>query len=390
MSRFMLQSCFALFPSLDIWSPLKLSLRYLWLLPVTTVLAGVAIYSGRFWYIERNLRAGKAALAAQDFTLAQTYLAQCLRYRPADAEVLLLAAQAARRGDDLTTAESHLLTLHRLQAATTTSALESALVRAQQSDFSLVRDAQRLLAEQDPQAAILIQEAMAKGWLTITRVAEALACADLILERQPDHCTGRLLRGHVMELLQQEEDALHEYEAAFQSQPNSVAARMALAELLLRLGHVSDAIGHLEWVRERQPAHTRCLLLLARCRFVQHDMAGAEQLLDVILRDQPNGAAALAERGLVALHRGQLDAALEWLQKAIDHKPYDRDAFFNYHLLLIARGENAVAEKHAERASRIDADRKRLTELRGQLAQNPRDVELQRERVAILRRLGYD
>src|SRR5437868_13665303 len=74
----------------------------------------LALTGGLLWYGFRELQfyrdrtAAEQALTQYDFPEARQRLMRCIRFRPRDPGVRLLAVQAARRDGDLDAAQEHL------------------------------------------------------------------------------------------------------------------------------------------------------------------------------------------------------------------------------------------------------------------------------------------
>jgi predicted Zn-dependent protease len=87
------------------------------------------------------------------------------------------------------------------------------------------------------------------------------------------------------------------------------------------VGRPWEALFEYERLRPSQPTNPALLLGLARCRYSLHEVDGAQRLLDELLEQYPNNAAALLERGRLALHAGQLTEAEQWLRRAASASP---------------------------------------------------------------------
>jgi hypothetical protein len=77
-------------------------------LALAALLALVVREGARAWQVRRHRRAAEAELARYNFEEAAAELAECLRLRPRDAGLRLLAARTARRAGRLDQAEDHL------------------------------------------------------------------------------------------------------------------------------------------------------------------------------------------------------------------------------------------------------------------------------------------
>src|SRR5437764_151820 len=102
-----------------------------WALAASVLVAVLAFWLWREqrsrWVDAERVRA-EAALASQDFDAARLHLGRCLEYRPSDPEIVLLAAQAARRAEKYDEAEEHLRRYRDFVGATDEGTLELAML----------------------------------------------------------------------------------------------------------------------------------------------------------------------------------------------------------------------------------------------------------------------
>ena len=89
--------------------------------------------------------------------------------------------------------------------------------------------------------------------------------------------------------------------------------------------------------------------------------------IEEVLASHPDEPLALAERGQLALDEGEAERAERWLSRAAVRLPGNRQV--QHGLALCARqlGRPEDAHRHQERAEQIDADAKRLTDLRREI-----------------------
>src|SRR5262245_56399250 len=128
-------------------------------------LGGYLLWQGsRVAWFQWNRAEAEKALAEYDFPEAKGRLAECVRLRPFDPAVRLLAAQAARRDGDLEAAKEQLDRCDQLTRGPTADAkLERKLLKAQQGQVdSVVAEMLSLLDVHHP-ASEQILEALAMG-----------------------------------------------------------------------------------------------------------------------------------------------------------------------------------------------------------------------------------
>src|SRR5262245_2041066 len=165
------------------------------LLTLLALISLAAYLGARHWWRQHEFRAVRQALDRRDFAQARALLARCLDRWPQDAELRLLAAQAARRGGDFAEAEKHLGLCPQFKGDPDGVNLERALLVAQEGDPGRVEGYLPSPAGRRPEEAVLVYEAFAQGYLKTQRLVEALHCLDRWLEHQPDNVQALLWRG---------------------------------------------------------------------------------------------------------------------------------------------------------------------------------------------------
>jgi predicted Zn-dependent protease len=339
-------------------------------------LAGLAAYVGwgRYWR-HCQYRAVRQALARRDAGEARARLALCLRSWPGDAELHLLAARAARCDGAYEEAEEHLGRCRQLGGDGDAIALERAMLLAQRGDPGPAED--YLLSRLDgphPEAALIL-DALAQGYLKTYRPAEALHCLDRLLELRPDDVQALLWHGDLLERLNEPDEAIASYRRAVAADPGHEKARRYLALALARSDRAEEAAGLLEGL----PPDADVTLALAHCRRLLGQADEARRLLDGLLAARPGHAAALGERGKLALQAGMPAEAESWLRQSLAHDPHDRDTNYALYLCLREQGRADEAARVLETVEQIRANQQRVADLSRQVAASPRDPNLRCE-----------
>jgi hypothetical protein len=196
----------------------------------------------------------------------------------------------------------------------------------------------------------------------------------------------RVLRGEA----ERNQDALRDYEKAVEVSP-TFEARLGLAGALYRVGRPWEALALYQQLRREQAANPDVLLGLARCQFALHEVAASQQLLDELLDQQPRHAAALLERGRLAVHAGQWPEAENWLRQAAVAAPrYDCEAQRLLGRCLEAEHKTEDARKCLEELGEREAKVLRVECLTLQSNREPRNVELRYQIALELMRLGRE
>jgi Tfp pilus assembly protein PilF len=327
----------------------------------------------------RDYRAAQRAIEKRDFAEARTCLARCLQVWPNSAEVHLLAARTARRACAYDDAEEQLKECQRLDWPLEEIQLERDLIRAQRGDVTDIQDRLMLFAEHGHPNALLILEALCRGYLKTYRLAHASRCLELWLERRPDDVQALLWRAEVAELRTRNSEALVDYRRAVELAPERDEARLPLAELLVAENLPAEAIPHFERLRQKQPRNRKVLLGLAHCRRLLGEPEEAGKLLDALLQIFPEDASALAERGRIYLDKRQPAQAERWFRMAVNRAPYDRDSVYALYLCLQQSGKAQEAEEYRTKLKKIESQLSRLREVTRKIVETPHDPALRHE-----------
>jgi tetratricopeptide (TPR) repeat protein len=364
-------------------------------LALALVLAGSATAGALLW-AQHHLRAARRALDRYAFAEAQHHLDLYLTVHFRSAEAHLLAAQAARRRDAYDDAERHLAACLQMEEMTDAAALERLLLTAQRGDLDGVEERLRARTGADDPEAVLVFEALAKGFMNCFLWSHALVCLNILLERQPEHPQALFMRARVWEQrvlrgeTEREQDALRDYEKAVELDPTP-EARLGLAGALYRVGRPAEAAALYEQLRSERPDDAELLLGLARCRFGLHEADEARRLLDGLLERHPGHAAALLERGRLALHAGELAEAEKWLRQAASAAPhYDGEARRVLCRCLEAAQKTEDARRCLDDLRQQEADVVAMERLILQANRDPNDVALRYEIAVGLRRIGRE
>jgi predicted Zn-dependent protease len=359
--------------------------RRLVLVLILVALIGLAACSaGMHLLAEYEYHAAGRDLEHRDFARARERLAFCMKLRPGNLDINLLAAQTARRARDYAEAERLLKAYRDLGGDPKVASLERALAQVQRGELAGREMVLWGLVEQGGPDAPLVLEALAQGYMATFRWGQALGCLKQLLQLRPEDAEVLVWHGWVSENLHLLPAARDDYRRALDLDPEHKEARLRLAEALLQSGQPGEAVEHLERLLPREPDNPALLLALARCRRELNQPQEAGVLLDRLLAQRPEDPFVLAERGKVALSLGQAVEAEQWLRKSLAIAPFERETNYHLALCLRQRGKSEEADECLARLKRIEADQDRLTELFGAMVEKPRDLSLRREAGVIL------
>ncbi len=354
------------------------SRRRRWFLALgVLILAGVSGgLFGLHWWSRQQLQTAENLLADLRFEEAGRLLDDYLRIRPSDARAHLLAALAKRRAGDAEAAESHLNECDRLQGQTPASSLERILLLAERGGLGDKEFGLRSRLEKGDGDPVLLLEALARNYLTLERLTDALACLADLLEARPHHPRALVWRAQIWGRMKKWDNALEDARKAVELRPGSPEARLIWAEANERVGQTEKAVreyGRLyESGQKKGPA---VVLGLGRCwqdlgRFVQ-----ARHVLDAFLAEQPARADVLVERGRLALREGGTSPAEPYFRRAVALDPSNLEAHRFLQRCLEARGNPEESARVAGQLRQLEVREGRIAQLSSDVLAAPNEAE---------------
>jgi tetratricopeptide (TPR) repeat protein len=355
------------------------------------LLAGLAAAVGWLWQshrVHREWQQAEDALRRHDLVSAAAHLDRYLEHRPRDPAAWFLAGRTARRLGRYAQTEQYLSRCQELGGVTDATRLEWDLLRVQQGDLGDVHLRLRRTIGPDHPDALLVLEALARGYLKCDRLRDALEACDLWIAHQPGHAWPWLWRGSIFECFGYHDKALSDYRQALGYAPDDRDVRLALGGLLVRLRQPGPAAEHFECLLGRAPDDAEALLGLAACRIEQGRAADAVPLLERVPADDPARARALLLRGRAALEQRDAAGAERWLARAVREAPDDPEALHQLIVALRGQGKHAEADRLAPRLDALWRDLLRLKELVAAVARDPEDAGPRHEAGVVALRLG--
>lgn len=339
-------------------------LRYLWHRPahaallaaMVLVLATMAWVGVERYRLEQRRAAAKEVLARYDFPAARRHLALCLASRPGDPELLLLAAQAARRDGLLDEAEEH-LTRHTKRAGTTPEeALQWVLVQVQRGQ---VKEHVQSLIEQievrHPQTEQIL-ESLAQGSVHAYHLRESDFWTRQLLTRFPDNPVGLLLDAQAGEIMGRRQQALDTLRRLVEERPDFDKGRAALADLLHKLRRHEEAAEQYRELHRRQPDDAGHLLGLVRSLVALERLDETRPLLRELQERHGDNSEALLECARAALREGRPADAEPLLRRAEKLAPYDPHVQSGLATCLKQLDRHEESDRHLRRFRQIEAD----------------------------------
>lgn len=328
---------------------------------------GAAAWQANGWLANVRIRQQtEAALEARDFDTASRLIDECLRARPRDGEILLLAAQAARRQAKFDDAAEWLRRAERSNASTEMIELERALAVLQTGESGAVGHYLEV-AEQNPDLPVskLLLEAIVAGALVRLDLPVA-AHAIQIWDRSATTAEFKALsaewKGEISIRRGEVTEAADAYRRAIELAP-TVSRRLRLADLLARQDPTA-ALAQLDLLSTMSTTHASqesnasesvpVLLIRARCQRALGDAEQADAILVQLLAHQPEHYEGLVERGQLALEQRRNEVAESCLRAAVAQRPQGREALQALARCLQLVGKSEEAREVRERVAKID------------------------------------
>lgn len=367
--------------------------RRRWFLHCAALAALAVLVATGFWLWQWNQarlawQQAQDSLRAYDLVSTAASLDQYRRLRPEDAKGWFLAGRTARRLGRYEDATKFLERCQELGGVTDATRLEWDLLKIQQGvlDDAHLRLRQTIGPEHPD--ALLVLEALARGYIKAERLLDAKQACEMWRERQPNHPWPWLWHGWIFDRLGFQDKAEADYRRAVDSAPEDREARLTLADLLNRELQYKAAAEQFEMLRQRFPEDEKVLVGLATSRLNQGDTYEAIALLDQVLAAHPDSLAASYLRGKAALHRDGPAAAERWLRQAAERPSDNAEALYLFVQCLRAQQKDMEAEPLAQRLDLLQKDLARFHEVIRLLIRRADDAELRHEAGVIALRIG--
>jgi tetratricopeptide (TPR) repeat protein len=339
------------------------------------------------WY---HLRAARLALKQYHNPEAIEHLQICLKTWPNDADALLLAARIARRAGNYVEADIALSKYEAQRGVDEAAEIERVLLRAENGDVDRAAAFCKRWIEQGHRDAPFIFEAMAHAYLHTYRLPDVRLLLQRWRQDQPGNPQVDYVEGELHDCEGVSEAAVASYQRVLQLDPEHDDARFKLTAALMEQRGFAQMEPHLEHLLRRQPDNLQVVVRLAVCRAFLGRVEEAVRLLDDVLARDPDFAPALAERGRIALERGEYPAAEKMLRKAVEGNPSDHASGFRLVQCLQQSGKVDEAQKQEQQLKQLEADLKRIDEIANRsMAETPYDPALHCELGTILLRCGF-
>ncbi len=311
---------------------------------------------------------------------ARAHFNVCLHIWPwsRSAVLHLWAAQAARREGDFEEARR---LLHECQNTlhdnSPEALLEWAMLRAARGDLETTTEPLRETVRLQPAVLPVVYEALAEGYLTLSRVLDALRTADEWLKLEPNNPQVWFVRGKIHRHVGAVQTVAADCQRVLELDPERTEARWWLAIALLDLGRYQEAYQQLEILEASHSQDVNVQVRRAICLWRLERDEEARGLLDGVLAEHPHHGSALRTRGQMLLQAGQYAQAEPWLREAARVLPYEHATQNALWECLRQQGKSEEAEVQRQRTEALFERLTQLTDiLTHRMQQKPDDPSL--------------
>lgn len=191
-----------------------------------------------------------------------------------------------------------------------------------------------------------VLDSLARGYLAADRPLEAEPYLSDLVRLRPDNSEYLRLRWNLYRTLKRWEPAYADARRLLELKPGDEDLRRKTMGEAFTTGHFADAEDLCRGLLAQHPGDRKLTGLLAQIRRSRGDDAGAGQILDELIRSDPNDYAALQARGILYDETGHPDQAVPLLRRVFDEAPdRKRPAGYQLALALGKVGKQAEAQQ---------------------------------------------
>lgn len=349
----------------------------------------VCLGSWRYTQFLSHLSQARRAAADGKTSEAVSHLQACEGFDAEHRDVMLLAARVARVAQTWPRAEELLEGYWSRYGDDERLTFERLLLKASRDDVDPVAGILLNRVAQGGDPARDCRQALVSGYLREFRYTEAQPLLDAWLAEAPADALAGLLQGKLHEQLFKSQDAVESYRGVVERDPTHTEARLRLAVVLMQQRQADQALAHLRVLSDAAPANSEVAVQWALALRQVGRTDEAIRALDEALVAHPNSAAALTERGTLALNAGDDQLAAETLAKALRVDPGAIGTRNLYVSALTRLGRAGDVTRELAEIKSLTADSERLTELiHGALQTQPNDPNPPFEIAGIALRAG--
>ncbi len=158
---------------------------------------------------------------------------------------------------------------------------------------------------------------------------EALEAFAAILDQAPDSYRAHEVRGDAFVEAQQQPEAIAQYQEVIRLDPQLPGVHETLSRCMMTAGRFADALTALQAELELSPASSaRLQTRIGQTRLAMGDSAGAEQALELAVRDPAVPSQAFLFLGQLRLRQDRAADAISLLRQYVATEPDNSTAFY--------------------------------------------------------------
>jgi tetratricopeptide (TPR) repeat protein len=335
---------------------------------VGTILSPVPCYIGTW--------RGRVALNVRNHDQARIWLTIAKWNDPDNAEAQFLLARLHRRVFEFDQVRPHLARAFELGWPVPELEREQWIALAQTGQFQQMEQHWATLFDTAGADGPEICEAFIKDSLAMFRLDNAIRVLDGWDADYPGDPRSHFLRGTLLEVLMNWEAAAEEFRKTVSLDPRHTQARLHLGQSLIRLKRTDEAELELRRCVEQDSADPIARVDWANCLRKLGQIDPAREILDGVLKDFPNHVRALLLRGEIALDSEKPNESVDFLRRATELKPEDRELHYALAQALQSAG---LREDAAHEFRLVDEGTKpllKLSKLTRQLVREPHNSDV--------------
>jgi tetratricopeptide (TPR) repeat protein len=172
------------------------------------------------------------------------------------------------------------------------------------------------------------------------------------------------------------ETILKHYRAALDRDPNLDQARLELANLLRKSHRNADAMAEYTIYLGRKPDNPLGHLGAGQNAMDLGDLAQGIHHLEQAESLAPRDSVILGARATLEISRKRFDAALDYLDRAVEVDPFDLSNRYQRMLVLTQQGKTSLADAERQTLNRLRNDEETFAKISQQLKHRPLDLHL--------------
>jgi predicted Zn-dependent protease len=222
---------------------------------------------------------------------------------------------------------------------------EAALLDARTGRFAEAEPVLRQALVRNPDD-IDVLDSLAHGYTATDRPLDAEPCLSELIRLRPNSAEYLRRRWNIYRKLKRWEPAYADARRLLELDPGDEDLRRKTMSDAFVSGHFADAEDLCRGLLAQHPGDRKLTGMLAEIRRARGDDAGAGQILDELIRTDPNDYASLQARGILYDETGHPDQAVPLLRRVFDEDPArKRPAGYQLALALGKIGKHAEAQQ---------------------------------------------